>query len=173
MTDDTITLTLPADPGVLSLKAHRELKDQRAENQRLREENDRLRGRIRELDQTVTVEKITPHSKGTCHFHLHVQVDEETPVVECVDCGTKLDAWQVLLEFARGERHFRMWEAERKKQHAELTEDVAKLKAEKSRLKTECKRLTVKAGGRVVARNWHEHERVPSYELPDEPKQKR
>jgi uncharacterized protein YjiS (DUF1127 family) len=75
-----------------------------------------------------------------------VVVDEEAPVVECADCGERLDPWKVLLEIAVGERRFRSWTEDYVRRQRELREDVRKLGEMKTRLRTEVKRL-LKDGG--------------------------
>ena len=67
--------------------------------------------------------------------HEQTIVDEVVRSVECGTCGAPLDAFQVLLEYARKERHWRHWQAEVSRCHNEL----AKLKEEERKVKARTK----------------------------------
>lgn len=134
------------DPGVLSLAGHRRVLDAEAEAVRLRAENERLRVRVAEMDQMIISGKVSEHSKKLCHYHPNIVVDEESPLVECADCGTALDAHAVLLQLATGERTFRQWVDRHKKERHDLVAEIERLKKQKSTLRAAVR----KSGGRPL-----------------------
>lgn len=79
--------------------------------------------------------------------HKQTIVDETGRTVECGTCGAPLDAFQVLLEYARKERHWRHWEAEVNRCHNELE----KLKQEERRVKARTKNAARKDAAAAVA----------------------
>ena len=77
---------------------------------------------------------------GGCR-HTNVLVDERLRVVECRACKTQLDAVQVLLEIAAGER--RLWWALEglKRTRAELSSQIERLTKTKHNLQRQLQRL--------------------------------
>lgn len=73
--------------------------------------------------------------------HTHVLVDERLRVVECRACKTHLDAIQVLLEIAEGER--RLWWALEglKRKRAGLSSQIESLTKTKHNLQRQLQRL--------------------------------
>lgn len=72
--------------------------------------------------------------------HNSVLVGDDFGDVECALCGVRLDAHAVLLDYARGERHFRSENERAKGELARLQKEIAELKAEEKRLKSRVKR---------------------------------
>lgn len=94
------------DPGLISLTARRRRLTLEAEVAELREQNERLAKLVEEGGHRLYDARITKHSEQPCKYHLAVVVDMDSPVVECATCKTRLDAIEVLREFARKERAF-------------------------------------------------------------------
>lgn len=79
--------------------------------------------------------------------HEQTLVDEVERTVECGTCGAPLNAFMVLLEYARKERHWRHWQAEVSRCHNEL----AKLKEEERKVKARTRSASRKDAGEAVA----------------------
>lgn len=119
----------------------------------VRRENKRLRARLVELETMVKTRlgRVVPTSTTMpqdfeekhglkCGFHPNVIVSMKTPRVECAVCGEKLDALDVLREFARHERHFAQTLEHLRKETSELRAEVPKLKRTLSDLRSRIKR---------------------------------
>lgn len=144
--DERIVLgPIPHDPGVLSLSRVRKQRDLEAEVELLRADNARLAKVISEHDSLIVAGKVTKHSQEMCKYHLHIVVDEHAPVVECSDCGTVLDAHQVLLQLATQERTFRSWTEHYIKERHELHAECEALRKLKARLRADCRKVDKKA----------------------------
>lgn len=79
--------------------------------------------------------------------HETTEVDEVARTVTCASCSAPLDAFQVLLEYSRNERHWRGWQSEVDRCQAELKE----LKAEERRVKARTKSAARKDAQAAVA----------------------
>lgn len=79
--------------------------------------------------------------------HVSTVVDEVQRTVACATCEAPLDPIQVLLEYARKERHWRQWDAEVSRCHDQLAE----LKAEERKVKARTKNATRKEADSAVA----------------------
>lgn len=87
--------------------------------------------------------------KGSPRFCRHRQtvVDESDRTVACGSCGKALDAFQVLLEYARRERHWQCWDQE----VGNKTRELAELKDEERKVKARTKNAARKDAGEAVA----------------------
>lgn len=79
--------------------------------------------------------------------HTQTVVDDVARTVECGTCGKTLDPVEVLLEYARKERHWRHWQAEVDRCHNELEA----LKAEERKVKARTKSASRKEAAAAVA----------------------
>lgn len=64
--------------------------------------------------------------------HQHYLLDTTARTVSCGSCGVGLDAFQVLLDYARDERNWRTWDrecADKRKLLAELKEEEVRVKS--------------------------------------------
>lgn len=95
--------------------------------------------------------------------HMSTVVDEVARTVGCATCGAPLDPIQVLLEYARKERHWRGWDAELHRTQRRIEE----LKAEERKVKARTKNATRKEADAAVAaeRVRSERERLVISEL--------
>lgn len=123
----------------------------------LARENRALRDRVAQLETAVaaqqrllaqqpplTVNSEDPHR--SCRFHLHVFVNEHAPKVTCRDCGEELDAYTVLLQYARRERQFMWIDADLNKRKVEIQRELAALEKQRKALRARVRR----AGGRPI-----------------------
>lgn len=78
--------------------------------------------------------------------HEQTVVDEVERTVECGTCGATLDAFSVLLQYARKERHWRHWQREVARCHNEL----AKLKEEERKVKARTRSASRKDAAEAV-----------------------
>lgn len=85
--------------------------------------------------------------EGPYCFHRQYQLDEGSRTVACGRCGTPLDAFQVLLDYAHGERHWRYVDGEARDAAKRLEE----LKAEERRVKARTKNASKKEADAAVA----------------------
>lgn len=72
--------------------------------------------------------------------HPSVLVGDDFGDVECGNCGVRLEAHQVLLDYARGERQFQSENERAKAELAKLQKEIAALKAEERRIKARIRR---------------------------------
>ena len=79
--------------------------------------------------------------------HLRTVLDEKRRTVACRDCAKALDAFDVLLQYAHGERHW----VSRENEAREAAERVAKLKDEERRIKARTKAASRKDAATAVA----------------------
>ena len=101
-----------------------------------RRELKQLRVRVAQLEaerglkQSPSIEVKRGQEHGLrCGMPCHVVVSEEQPLVECAACGTKLDAIEVLRDYALHERNFCYSLEHLRKERRDLTAETAKLKA--------------------------------------------
>ena len=87
-----------------------------------------------------------------CHHHSY-KLNSRERTVTCSACDAQLDAFEVLLDYARAERNWRNWDTERLKQMAQLDE----LKAEERKIKARTRAASRKEADAAVA-----HERARS-----------
>lgn len=87
-----------------------------------------------------------------CRHHSY-KLDSTTRTVRCGVCQSQLDAFQVLLDYARDERSWRHWDQERSRQMTQLEE----LKAEERKVKARLRNASRKEADEAVA-----HERARS-----------
>lgn len=99
------------------------MSEEEQEAERLAPVLELMPGRLREELKITGV-------RGFCRCRRSV-LDEETRVVTCRDCGKTLDAFDVLMEFARGERRWLNFEEEARHAAARLEQ----LKEEEKRTK--------------------------------------
>lgn len=85
-----------------------------------------------------------PHQR--CR-HMATVVDEVERTVGCATCGAPLDPIQVLLEYARKERHWRGWDAELNR----TLERIAELKDEERKVKSRTASASRKDANAAVA----------------------
>lgn len=76
----------------------------------------------------------TAMARAPCR-HRGYELDAERRAVQCGRCGAELDAFEVLLQYARRERSWRHWDGETVRKRAELAELVAEEKRTKARLR--------------------------------------
>jgi hypothetical protein len=79
--------------------------------------------------------------------HLATVVDAVEHTVACASCEAPLDPFQVLLEYARKERHWRGWDAELNRTQQRIDE----LKAEERKVKARTKNAARKEAATAVA----------------------
>ncbi|HEU4582673.1 MAG TPA: hypothetical protein VFS67_30660 [Polyangiaceae bacterium] len=91
-------------------------------------------------------------------FHRQYLLDEDKRTVSCGTCGAPLDAFQVLHDYARRERHWRYLDREAREAEARLKE----LKAEERRVKARTASASRKDSAAAVAaeRAQSERERI-------------
>lgn len=89
--------------------------------------------------------KVKGHGYAFCR-HVGTEVDAETRTVTCRQCGKTLDAFDVLLEYARKERTWQNW---RDQQRAAAAR-VEQLKAEEKRVKARTKSASRKDSEQAV-----------------------
>jgi hypothetical protein len=70
--------------------------------------------------------------RGPYCFHRQYELDEGSKTVACGKCGAPLEAFQILLEYAHDERHWRHWDREA----TEKRKLLAELKAEEHKVKS-------------------------------------
>lgn len=80
-------------------------------------------------------------------FHRQYQLDEYSKAVTCGSCGAPLEAFQVLLDYAHRERHWRHLDGEAR----EAEKRLAELKAEERKVKARTKNATRKEADAAVA----------------------
>lgn len=100
---------------------------------------------------------ITEQRALRCHHHSY-KLDARRRVVCCGGCGAALDAFEVLLEYARKERTWRHWEGECIRKRAEL----GVLQQDERRAKARLKHASRKDAAAAVAeeRTRSERERM-------------
>jgi hypothetical protein len=91
--------------------------------------------------------------RGYCR-HTQYLLDTTARTVSCGGCGASLDAFQVLLDYARDERNWRTWDRE----CADKRKLVADLKAEETRVKSRTASASRKDATAAVA-----HERQATF----------
>jgi len=79
--------------------------------------------------------------------HQRTELDSETRAVACRDCGKALDAFDVLLEYARGERNWQHWQREQSAAAAR----VQQLKEEERKVKSRTQNAMRKDANAAVA----------------------
>lgn len=80
-------------------------------------------------------------------FHRRHMLDEGTKTVSCGTCGAPLEAFQVLLDYAHRERHWRYLDGEAREAEKRLGE----LKAEERKTKARLKNASRKEADAAVA----------------------
>lgn len=108
-----------------------------------RRELKQLRVRVAQLEaergikQVPSIEVKRSEEHGyQCGHPCGVVVTENAPRVECEACGTKLDAIEVLREYARHERNFCYSLEHLRKERRDLTKEIEKLKSIRTRLRS-------------------------------------
>lgn len=81
-----------------------------------------------------------------CRHHSY-KLDREQRTASCGACGAGLDLFQILLDYAHGERLWRHWDSERRRKADELAE----LKAEERKTKARLKNASRKEADAAVA----------------------
>lgn len=101
--------------------------------------------------------------EGPYCFHRQYELDEGSKAVTCGRCGAPLDAFQVLLDYAHRERHWRYLDGEAR----DAEKRLAELKAEERKVKARTKNATRKEADSAVAeeRARTERERMVISEL--------
>ncbi len=89
-----------------------------------------------------------------CGMPCHVVVYDEQPRVECQVCGTRLDAIEVLRDYAHHERNFCYSLNHLRKESADLTAKVAKLKALCARLRGQARMVMPERPPHDGERKW-------------------
>ena len=79
---------------------------------------------------TETTVRDKPLEQRFCRHHQYL-VDEAHRTVTCGQCGALIDAFEVLLEYANKERHWRQSEAEERK----VTKRISELEEQERRIK--------------------------------------
>lgn len=117
----------------------------------------------RDFGGLAAIKKKGPDAPHLQCRHMATVVDEVARTVGCATCGAPLDPIQVLLEYARKERHWRGWDAELNRTQLRIEE----LKAEERRVKARTKNATRKEADAAVAeeRVRSERERMVAAEL--------
>lgn len=89
--------------------------------------------------------KVKGHGYAHCR-HIGSELDAETRTVTCRQCGKTLDPFDVLLEYARGERRWQQWEQEQRAAAARVTQ----LKEEERKVKARTKNASRKDSAEAV-----------------------
>jgi hypothetical protein len=79
--------------------------------------------------------------------HRQYELDEYAKTVSCGSCGAPLEAFQILLDYAHRERHWRYLDREAR----DAAEKLAELKAEECKVKARTKNATRKEADAAVA----------------------
>jgi hypothetical protein len=113
----------------------REATDEAAE---LRAVNARLVEQLDALRANASTLAIAP-TEGTpkCHRCLAITVDDKRRIVKCTRCGSKLDPFDVLYEFATEERKLLQWNRHYRAEQAKLRNELDALKGDVAKARTE------------------------------------
>lgn len=158
MSDERITLsvTMPATdaPSVIDeatdIGIARRARVAESESARLRAEVESLRSENAEL-RRITDGKGDLHAEGSKHdyrcsayaqgggVHPLVSLHGDTRTVKCRVCGTLMDAFDVLMQYAHAERRFSYGITSMREEFSKLRKDIEALKKERSSLKSQVK----------------------------------
>lgn len=97
------------------------------------------------IEARTTLSVMHSHERtGKFCRHRDILVGHDFGDVECSACGVKLNAHDVLLQYALEERHFLLEDKRIRAEHERIRKELVELKAEEKRVKARVKRAKEK-----------------------------